>query len=61
MQAGGGEFSRQGSISQGGRGRFDQFGNAITININRANVDGQQIINEINNTLKTQGSRNLLR
>jgi hypothetical protein len=61
MQAGGGEFARQGSISQGGRGRFDQFGNAITININRANVDGQQIINEINNTLKTQGSRNLLR
>ena len=61
MQAGGGESARQGSISQGGRGRFDQFGNAITININRANVDGQQIINEINQTLKNQGSRNLLR
>jgi hypothetical protein len=61
MQAGGGESARQGSISNGGRGRFDQFGNAITININRANVDGQQIINEINNVLKIQGSRNLLR
>ena len=60
MQAGGGEFSRQGSISKG-RGRFDQFGNAITININRANVDGQQLIREINDTLRTQGSRNLLR
>jgi hypothetical protein len=55
------------------RQRFDQFGRPLTtvssadsnstinININRANVDGQQIINEINNTLKTQGSRNLLR
>jgi len=61
IRAGGGESARQGSISNGGRGRFDQFGNAITININRANVNGQQIIDEINNTLKTQGSRNLLR
>jgi hypothetical protein len=61
MQAGGGESARQGSISNGGRGRFDQFGNAITININRANVDGQQIINEINQTLKNQGSLGLIR
>jgi len=43
------------------REKFDQFGNQIVININRARVDGQQLINEINQTLKNQGGRRLLR
>ena len=55
--------------------RFDQFGKPIrqtsstitptntniNININRAKVDAQDIINDINNTLRTQGSTRLLR
>lgn len=43
--------------------RFDQFGQPITININvnRANVDGEQLINEINDTLRSQGSNVILR
>jgi hypothetical protein len=55
--------------------RFDQFGNPIrqtsstitptntniNININRAKVDAQDIIRDINATLKTQGSTRLLR
>lgn len=43
--------------------RFDQFGQPITVNvnINRANVDARQLIDEINDVLKTQGSTSLLR
>ena len=53
--------------------RFDQFGKPISqtsstvtpttinVNINRAKVDAQDIINDINNTLRTQGSTRLLR
>ena len=53
--------------------RFDQFGRPISqtsstqtpttinVNINRAKVDAQDIIRDINATLKTQGSTRLLR
>ena len=61
MQAGGGEFARQGSISQGGRGRFDQFGNAISIQINTAATDGKQILHEMNRALRDQGSDVIIR
>jgi hypothetical protein len=61
MQAGGGEFARQGSISQGGRGRFDQFGNAISIQINTAATDGKQLLHEMNRALRDQGSDVIIR
>jgi hypothetical protein len=60
MQAGGGEFARQGSISQG-RGRFDQFGNAISIQINTAATDGKQLLYEMNRALRDQGSDVIIR
>jgi len=41
--------------------RFNQFGAPITVNINRAKVDAQDIIRDINSALKTQGSTRLLR
>jgi hypothetical protein len=61
MQAGGGESARQGSISQGGRGRFDQFGNAISIQINTAATDGKQLLYEMNRALRDQGSDVIIR
>jgi hypothetical protein len=61
MQAGGGESARQGSISQGGRGRFDQFGNAISIQINTAATDGKQLLHEMNRALRDQGSDVIIR
>jgi len=61
MQAGGGERARQGSISQGGRGRFDQFGNAISIQINTAATDGKQLLHEMNRALRDQGSDVIIR
>jgi len=60
MQAGGGEFARQGSISRG-RGRFDQFGNAISIQINTAATDGKQLLHEMNRALRDQGSDVIIR
>jgi hypothetical protein len=60
MQAGGGESARQGSISQG-RGRFDQFGNAISIQINTAATDGKQLLHEMNRALRDQGSDVIIR
>ena len=60
MQAGGGESARQGSISQG-RGRFDQFGNAISIQINTAATDGRQLLHEMNRALRDQGSDVIIR
>jgi len=41
--------------------RFNQFGAPITVNINRAKVNAQDIIRDINSALKTQGSTRLLR
>jgi hypothetical protein len=57
---------RSADVSKGGMSptqRFDQFGQpiSITVNVNRAKVDANDLIRDINATLKTQGSNVLLR
>jgi hypothetical protein len=57
---------RSADVSKGNQAptqRFDQFGQpiSITVNVNRAKVDAQDIIRDINSTLKSQGSTRLLR
>jgi hypothetical protein len=57
-----GESSRQRSLLQGtSRGRFDQFGNAISIQINTAATDGKQLLHEMNRALRDQGSDVIIR
>ena len=41
--------------------RFNQFGAPITVNINRAKVDAQDLIDDINAKLRSQGGTSLLR
>ena len=41
--------------------RFNQFGAPITVNINRAKVNAQDLIDDINTKLRSQGGTSLLR
>jgi hypothetical protein len=43
------------------RQRFDQFGNAISIQINTAATDGKQLLHEMNRALRDQGSDVIIR
>jgi len=59
ITSGKGNESRLGNSAP--KQRFNQNGAPINININRAKVDAQDIIRDINSALKTQGSTRLLR
>ena len=59
ITSGRGNESRLGNSAP--KQRFNQNGAPINININRAKVDAQDIIRDINSALKTQGSTRLLR
>ena len=59
ITSGKGNESRLGNSAP--KQRFNQFGAPINININRAKVDAQDLIDDINAKLRSQGGTSLLR
>jgi len=59
ITSGRGNESRLGNSAP--KQRFNQFGAPITVNINRAKVDAQDLIDDINAKLRSQGGTSLLR
>jgi len=55
------QFGKPISQTKGNTGSGSDAGTTINVNINRAKVDAQDIIRDINSALKTQGSTRLLR
>jgi hypothetical protein len=55
------QFGKPISQTKAFKGSGSDAGTTINVNINRAKVDAQSLINDINSRLKTQGSTRLLR